>query len=69
MKFYAEIHHPYENKVLWHYFLEAPDKETASKAIHQRVVAEHSDGFLLDTGGFYILLVEEDKEDASCDKS
>lgn len=63
MKFYAEIHHPHEDKVLWHYFLEAPDKETAAQAVRQQVLEEHSDGFLLDTGGLFILIVEEDKEE------
>jgi len=29
MKFYAEIRHPTEQKVLWHYFLEARDKQAA----------------------------------------
>lgn len=62
MKFYAEIHHPTENTVLWHYFLEAPDKETASNAINKKVIEEHSDGFLLDTGGLYLLIIDEDKD-------
>ena len=62
MKFYAEILHPYKDEVLWHYFLEAPDEATAQDAISKQVAAEHSDGFLLDTGGLYLLIVEEDKE-------
>jgi hypothetical protein len=62
MKFYAEILHPYEDKVLWHYFLEAPDEATAGDAIGKQVIAEHSNGFLLDTGGLFLQIIEEDKE-------
>lgn len=62
MKFYAEIHHPTERKVLWHYFLEAANKEAAAAAVNKQVVAEHSNGFLLYTGGLYLLIVEEDKD-------
>lgn len=62
MKFYAEVHHPTEHRVLWHYFLEASDKEVASNAIHRKVIEEHSDGFLLETGGLYLLTIEEDKD-------
>jgi hypothetical protein len=63
MKYYAEILHPHENKVLWHYYLEASDEETAKEAVEKQVVAEHSDGFLLDTGGLFLITVEEDKRD------
>ncbi len=63
MKYYTEILHPTDNKVLWHYYLEAPDEETAREAITNQVVKEHSDGFLLDTGGLFMLIVEEDKEE------
>jgi hypothetical protein len=63
-KFYVEILHPFEDKVLWHYFLEAPDKETAQNAINEKVFEEHSGGFLLDTGGMYLLTIEEDSERA-----
>ncbi len=63
MKYYAEILHPYESKVLWHYYLEAPDEETAKEAISKQVVAEHSNSFLLDTGGLFLITVEEDKRD------
>lgn len=62
MKFYAEILHPYEDKVLWHYFLEAPDEATAQGAVSKQVIAEHENGFLLDTGGLFIQIIEEDKE-------
>lgn len=62
MRFYAEILHPTTGEVLWHYFLEAPDKDTASDAIGKQVAAEHANGFLLDTGGLFIQIVEEDKE-------
>jgi hypothetical protein len=63
MKYYTEILHPTNNNVLWHYYLEAPDEETARKAIANKVVKEHSDGFLLDTGGLFMLILEEDKEE------
>jgi hypothetical protein len=62
MKFYAEILHPHDNRVLWHYYLEATDKETAEAAVNKQVVAEHSNGFLLETGGLYLLVVEEEKD-------
>ncbi len=62
MRFYAEILHPTTGDVLWHYFLEAPDKDTASDAIGKQVIAEHTNGFLLDTGGLFIQIIEEDKE-------
>jgi len=60
MKFYAVIRHPTEKKVLWHYFLEASDKQAASEAVAKRIASEHADGFLLDTGGAYILTIKED---------
>lgn len=69
MKFYAEIHHPYQDKVLWHYFLEAPDKKAASDAIGLRVAEEHADGFLLDTGGLYLLFIEEDTDPTPLSKN
>jgi hypothetical protein len=62
MKYYAEILHPYEDKVLWHYFLEAPDEATAQDAVRKQVMAEHTNGFLLDTGGLFLLIIEEDNE-------
>jgi hypothetical protein len=62
MKFYAEILHPDKPVVLWHYFLEAPNKESATNAVNEQIIREHSDGFLLDTGGFYILVIEEDND-------
>jgi hypothetical protein len=63
MKYYAEILHPNENKVLWHYYLEASDEATAKEAITNQVIIEHSDGFLLGTGGLFIVTVEEDRRD------
>jgi len=62
MKLYAEILHPTEEKVLWHYYLEAPSKEAAHSAITDQVIKEHSDGFLLDTGGLFLVTIEEDKD-------
>lgn len=69
MKFYAEIIHPTEGTVLWHYFLEAPDKKAASDAVGKRVIEEHMNGFLLDTGGLFLLTVEEDKDPTSVFKN
>ena len=60
--FYAEILHPYEDKVLWHYFLAARDKDAAQKAVTDQVIAEHSNGFLLDTGGLFLVTIEEDAD-------
>lgn len=62
MKYYAEILHPSKDGVLWHYFLEAPDEETARNAVSKQVIAEHMDCFLLDTDGLFLLTVEEDKD-------
>ena len=39
------------------------DAATAKKAISKKVVDEHSDGFLLDTGGLFFIKLEEDKRD------
>ena len=63
MKYYIEILHPAEDKVLWHYYLDAPDSKTAEYAVQKKVVDEHSNGFLLDTGGLFLITVEEDKRD------
>ena len=62
-KYYAEILHPVEDKILWHYYLDSSDAATAKKAVSKKVVEEHSDGFLLDTGGLFLITVEEDKRD------
>ena len=64
MKFYAEIHHPKEEKTLWHYFLEAADAESARDFIVKRVAEEHANGFLLDTGGAYILVIQDEETGA-----
>lgn len=60
MKFYAEIHLPKDEKALWHYFTEGPDAESVRDAIIKRVAEEHSNGFLLETGGAYILVIEDE---------
>ena len=64
MKFYAEIHHPKDEKALWHYFLEAPDADSAREAVVKRVADEHANGFLLDTGGAFILVVQDEETGA-----
>lgn len=63
-KFYAEILHPQDRSVLWHYYLKARDKDAAEAGVNKQVVAEHSGGFLLDTGGLYLLVVKEEKDAA-----
>lgn len=59
MKFYVEIHHPSEDKVLWHYFVEGPDAQSVHDAIAKRVAEEHADGFLLDTGGAFLVAIQD----------
>jgi hypothetical protein len=63
MKYYVEILHPVEDKILWHYYLDAPDSKAAEYAVRKKVIEEHSNGFLLDTGGLFLIIVEEDKRD------
>jgi len=60
-KFYIEILHPYENKVLWHYFMEATSAEAAKDAAGRRFMVEYKDSLLLEVGGFFLLTCEEEK--------
>lgn len=64
MKFYAEIHHPTDSKVLWHYFIEGSDAESVREAVIKRVADEHGNGFLLDTGGAFILAIQNEETGA-----
>lgn len=65
MKFYVEVLHPHEDRVLWHYYVEARDKEAAEMAVQKQVVADHQDGFLLETGGLFSLTVEEHRDETT----
>ncbi len=60
-KYYIEILHPYEKKVLWHYFADAVSEEVAKEAASQKFIAEQSDGMLLDTGGLFLVTAVEEK--------
>lgn len=60
-KFYIEILHPYETRVLWHYFMEAPSAEAAKEAARKKFLIDEMNGLLLETGGLFLLTCEEDK--------
>jgi hypothetical protein len=36
MKYYIEILHPVEDKILWHYYLDAPDSKAAEYAVRKK---------------------------------
>jgi hypothetical protein len=40
----------------------APNKEAAEAVVNKQVLAEHSDEFLLETGGLYLLVVQENDD-------
>jgi hypothetical protein len=62
MKFYVEMLHPTEKNVLWHYFAEASTKVEAQKIATDQFIEEQADGILIDTGGLFMVTVEEVNE-------
>lgn len=61
MKFYVEILHPYEKKVLWHYWAEGPSEESVRELATKKFIEEQTNGILLETGGLFLVTVEEEK--------
>ena len=61
MKFYIEILHPYESKVLWHYYVEAPSEAEARDFCGKKFMVEQYGDLLLDTGGFFMMTATEEK--------
>jgi hypothetical protein len=58
-KFYAEIINPTNSEVLWHYYVNCPTKEDAKEFARTQFIKEHSNDLLLDTGGLFMVTVEE----------
>ncbi len=62
MKYYTEILHPTSNKVLWHYYLEAPLEEEAKKFATNQFIKEQSEGLIIDLGGLFLVTAEKIEE-------
>jgi hypothetical protein len=61
-RYYVEILHPTEDKVLWHYYISAKTSKEATDECSQRFREDQKDDILLDTGGLFLITAEEEPE-------
>ena len=59
-KWYVEVLNLETGEVLWHYYLQAREKDVAQKLCMERFIVEQQDDLLLDTGGLVVSTIEED---------